>query len=296
MSPLFELHARPELDAPVLVIALEGWIDAGFAAATALATIRAQTELDVVATFDADTLLDHRARRPTLHLADGLVTGVTWPAIELTATVDQVGNDVLLLVGAEPDHGWRAFSRAVVDLALEFGVRLVTGLGAYPAPAPHTRPTRVVATAGSPDLAQLVGFVPGRIDVPGGVAAAIEAQATEVGLPAVGLWAQVPHYAAAMPFPAAAAALLDALHRTAGVAFGTGTLLQEATSTRNRLDSLVADSPEHAELVRQLERQVDHEATRTAPAPGPGDGALEAVSGDELAEELERFLREQGPE
>lgn len=294
MSPLFELHERPELDAPVLVVALEGWIDAGFAAATALSTIRAQTELDTVVTFDADNLLDHRARRPTMHLDDGLVTGLTWPSIELTATVDRVGNDVLLLVGAEPDHGWRAFSQAVIDLALEFGVRLVTGLGAYPAPAPHTRPTRVVATAGTPDLAQLVGYVPGRIDVPSGVGAAIEQQATEVGLPAVGLWAQVPHYAAAMPYPGAAAALIDALEHTAGISFGAGTLVQEATATRARLDRLVADSPEHGELVRQLEHQLDLDAAPSNPEPPPEDGTLEEVSGDELAEELERFLREQG--
>ncbi|MCX7621891.1 MAG: PAC2 family protein, partial [Acidimicrobiales bacterium] len=108
---------------------------------------------------------------------------------------------------------------AVVDLALEFGVRMVAGLGASPAPVPHTRACRVVSTATSPELARAVGFVPGRIDVPAGVHAPIELRCAEAGLPAVGLWAQVPHYAAAMPYPAAAVALIEALGRIAGVRF-----------------------------------------------------------------------------
>jgi predicted ATP-grasp superfamily ATP-dependent carboligase len=283
VSPLFELHERPDLDSPVVILALEGWIDAGYAAAAALRTIRDHNELVTVATFDADNLLDHRSRRPTMTLVDGVNTGLVWPSIELCAAVDRSGKDVLLLMGAEPDHTWRAFADAAVDLALEFGARLVTGLGAYPAPVPHTRPARIVSTATSRELAEVVGFIPGRVDVPAGVAAAIELRAAEVGLPATGLWAQVPHYASAMPYPAAAAALIEGLDHAAGISFGTGDLVDEATKTRTRLDELVAGSPEHLELVRQLEEQVD-----TIDA-----GTMAEMSGDELAAEFERFLRDQ---
>jgi hypothetical protein len=281
---LFELIERPDLDSPVCVLALDGWIDAGLGAGQALASIVEDAEMTTVATFDSDALLDHRARRPTVHLVDGINTGLTWPSIELRVTTDQDGNEALFLVGAEPDHHWRAFSRAVGDLALEFGCRLLVGLGAYPAPVPHTRPTKLVSTATTEELAELVGYVHGHIDVPAGVHAAIERRCADLGLPAVGLWAQVPHYAAAMPYPAASVALVEGLERIGGLRFDPGNLADEASTTRERLDSLVANSDEHVEMVHQLEQHVD---------------ALEAAadeglpSGDELAAEVERFLRDQ---
>ena len=241
-----------------------------------------------VATFDADELLDHRSRRPTMHLVDGVVTDLSWPSIELRAGTDDLGSDVLLLTGAEPDHRWRAFATAVVDLALDLGVRQVHGLGAYPAPVPHTRPTSVVATATTPEGAAQVGFVPGRIDVPGGVAAAIEARCASQGVPASGLWAQVPHYAAAMPYPPASVALLEALQRVAGLRFPPGSLAEDAASTRARIDGLVAGNPEHEAMVRQLEEQVDAQ-----PEPAGEDTFL--MSGEDLAAELEEFLRDEGP-
>ena len=282
---LFELVERPDLESPALVVALEGWIDAGFGAATALTTITAQSEFETVAVFDADRLLDHRSRRPTLHLADGVNAGLSWPAIELRATADRLGTEALFLVGAEPDHEWRAFSAAVVDLALEFGTRLVVGLGAYPAAVPHTRPTRVVCTATTRELAEQVGYLPGRIDVPAGAQAAIERACDEVGLPAVGLWAQVPHYAAAMPYPAAAEALLATLARVADLSFDTGELAAAAAETRERIDALIAANPEHVAMVRQLEEHLESlEAAERGDLP----------SGEELAAELERFLRDQG--
>jgi len=284
VSPLFELHERPDLDSPAFIIALDGWIDAGYGAASALRTVREHNEFVTVATFDTDNLLDHRSRRPSMQLVDGVNTGLTWPTIELCAGVDRGGKDVLLLVGAEPDHTWRAFSDAAVDLALEFGARMVTGLGAYPAPVPHTRPTRIVSTATTRELAEIVGYIPGQVEVPAGVAAAIELRAAEVGLPAVGLWAQVPHYASAMPYPAAAAALIEGLDHAVGVHFGTGDLIDEAAKTRTRLDELVAGSPEHLDLVRQLEEHVDT----------IDEGQISEMSGDELAAEFEKFLRDQG--
>jgi hypothetical protein len=282
---LFELIERPDLDSPALLVALDGWIDAGLGAAQALATITDALEMTTLATFDADVLLDHRARRPTMHLIDGVNTGLTWPSIELRVAIDDSGQETLFLVGAEPDHQWQAFSRAVGDLALEFGARLVVNLGAYPAPVPHTRPTKLVSTATTSDLATLVGFVHGHIDVPAGVHAAIERRCADVGLPAVGLWAQVPHYAAAMPYPAASLAIIEGLRRIAGLRFTTGNLGDESTQTRERLDALVANSDEHVEMIRQLEAHVD-----TLEAAESGG----LVSGDDLAAEVERFLRDQG--
>ena len=285
---LYEFVERPDLDAPAMVVVLDGWIDAGLGAASARAALLASVDPVTVATFDSDQLLDHRARRPTMHLVDGVVTGLTWPSVELQAASDADGRDLLLLVGSEPDHAWRAFTRAAVDLALEFGARMVVGLGAYPAPVPHTRPTKLAVTAGDP---RLVGadMVRATIDVPAGVQAAIERRATEVGLPAIGLWAQVPHYVAAMPYPAASVALLEGLSSVAGVRIDSPALRQEMNNTRQRIDALIAENDDHVRMVQQLETAVDAEGSTA----GTGLGAGPLPSGDELAAELERFLRDQ---
>jgi hypothetical protein len=279
----YELHQEPQLDSPVLVLTLEGWIDAGYAAASAAAVLLRDFDMAPVATFDADELLDHRARRPIMHLVDGVNTGLSWPGIELRSASDQAGNDLLFLLGAEPDHSWRAFTEEVVNLALQFGTRMVVGLGAYPAAVPHTRPTMLSCTASTPELAAAWPYLRGTLDVPAGVQAAIERRCAEVGLPAIGLWAQVPHYTAAMTYPAASLALLEALGEVAGVSVPTGELVDDAATARSRLDAIIADNPEHAEMVEHLEREADHQVQ-----PGP------LPSGEDLAAELEQFLREQG--
>jgi proteasome assembly chaperone (PAC2) family protein len=288
MADLYEIVERPELQAPVLILALDGWIDAGVGAANARAALLSHLGPSTVAVFDSDQLLDHRARRPTMHLVDGVVTGLTWPSVELQVAKDTVGNDLLLLVGSEPDHAWRAFTRSVVELAQGFGVRLVVGLGAYPAPVPHTRPTKLAVTAGDAALATL-SMVRATIDVPAGVQAAIERRATEVELPAIGLWAQVPHYVAAMPYPAASLALLEGLATVAGLQVDSPTLRQEIDATRERIDALIAQNDEHVQMVRQLEAAADAERTDS----GTGLDAGSLPSGDELAAELEQYLRDQ---
>lgn len=277
-DPLYELHERPSLDAPVLVMALDGWIDAGLGAATALATLMASVDVSVVATFDTDTLLDHRSRRPILHIDEGVNTGLTWPSLHLHAGRDREGRALLVLAGPEPDHSWAAFCRSVVTLTTALGATIAVGLGAFPAPVPHTRATRLAATASSRELADRVGFVGGRIDVPAGVQAALERAFGDAGVPAVGLWARVPHYLAAMPYPSASAALLRGLADLTGLAVDVDELDRAAAEARVQVDQLVANNAEHVQLVAQLESQVD----------------AELPSGDELAEELERFLRDQG--
>lgn len=275
---IYELLEQPDLESPVLVLALDGWVDAGLAAQTARAALLEALDTVTVATFDADDLLDHRARRPVMSLHDGILTALTWPSIELRAATDADGNDLLLLVGAEPDHRWRAFTGAVVDLAMQFGSRLAVGLGAYPAPVPHTRTTRLACSASDEHLARFCA-VRTTVDVPGGVHAAIERRAAEAGLPAIGLWAQIPHYASAMPSPAGAAALLDGLAQVATLGIDTDDLHAQAAANRERLDELVAANPEHLEMVRRLEEAWD---------------ADESTTGEVLASEIERFLREQG--
>ncbi len=283
--PIYELHEQPDLDSPILLVALEGWIDAGYAAGRAVESIIGQTESTLVATFDADTLLDFRARRPTMHLIDGVNTGLTWSTIELHAMQSPNGTDVLLLTGVEPDHAWNAFATAVRDLTLDFGIRMQLGFGAYPAGVPHTRPVVLSATASDDDLAATVGYVRGTIDVPAGIEAVIERTITDAGLPAVGIWAQVPHYAATMRYPAAAARLIEGLNQIAGSDFSVADLGEEIDETRQRIDGLLDGNPEHQAMIRQLEAQTDEETeSRIADLP----------SGDDLAEELQRFLREQG--
>jgi proteasome assembly chaperone (PAC2) family protein len=291
VSRLFEFHEHPELESPVLVVALDGWIDAGLGAQQARSCIEEQIDPILVATFDTDELLDHRARRPTMQLVEGVHAGLEWPAIELHAAADRAGNEFLLLSGAEPDHQWRAFSSSVVDLAMELGVRMVIGLGAYPAPVPHTRPTGLASTATTRELADLVGHVPGAIAVPAGIQAAIEDRCATVGLPAVGLWAQVPHYVAAMPYPAAAVALLEGVRRVAGLELEPRGLGELAAAARARIDELVGQNDEHQQMVAQLESQADLATPGGTSSRGGELGPL--PSGDELAAELERFLRDQ---
>ncbi|MGH8996494.1 MAG: PAC2 family protein, partial [Acidimicrobiales bacterium] len=172
--PLYRIHQEPTLHRPVLVVGLEGWVDAGLGAATAIASILAADSSDLVATFDGDHFLDQRARRPVVRLVDGVNTEITWPQTQLRASHDADGNDVLYLVGPEPDFHWRGFVDAMVELAQRFGVRLVVGLGAFPAPAPHTRPVRLVATAPptSSELIDRVGRARGELEVPAGVSSA----------------------------------------------------------------------------------------------------------------------------
>lgn len=286
---LYELHDRPSLEHPVMVMVLDGWIDAGFAASTAVQTLLQGLDTYPIATFDADRLLDHRARRPIMHLVEGVNVGLSWPGIELRGAVDEAGNDLLLLVGAEPDHSWRAFMDDALGLAQQFGTRMVIGLGAYPATVPHTRPITMSITASSPELAAVSGLLRGTLDVPAGVQAALEFRCGELDLPAVGLWAQVPHYVSGemTPYPAAALALIDQLAHTGGLSLPTGSLRDDSERTRNRIDAAMSTNSEHLAMLHALEQRHD-ELTQAGPAT-PDD----LPSADELAAEVERFLRDQ---
>jgi predicted ATP-grasp superfamily ATP-dependent carboligase len=237
----------------------------------------------VLATFDTDLLLDQRARRPIMRIENGVNMGLTWPEITLRFGANRSGRSLLVLSGPEPDLRWRQFTAEVVALGRQLGVELVIGLGAFPAPVPHTRAVRLSATATTPELAQAVGFLPATIEVPAGIHAALERGFAEAGVAAVGIWAQVPHYTAAMPYPAASAALLDKLAEMGGFSIDTSALHAAGKQTFTQIEQLIANSDEHQAMVRQLERQLDQEPSSDSLGPIP--------SGDELAAELERFLR-----
>jgi hypothetical protein len=291
-NELHVLHERPPVSEPVLVLALDGWIDAGFGAAVARRALLDANPTELVATFDTDRLLDFRARRPTMRLIDGEVTSITWPGIELRAPVNAGDAPLVFLVGAEPDHSWGAFGAGVVDLAQVIGVRLVVGLGAYPTTVPHTRPSRLAASLSTPELGQGRDYLLASIEVPAGVQAALEKACAEDGIPSIGLWSQVPHYVVTMEYPAAGAALVDGLADIAGIELDASGLRDEAATLRRRLDELVAANPEHAAMVRRLEEQYDAEVLGPVDQGGLAGGRLPTA--DELAAEVERFLRDQG--
>lgn len=287
MSDLVQLHGHPTLSSPVMILALEGWIDAGMAAAGAMTSILDGIDTEPLATFDTDALLDHRARRPMMSLVEGEIVNLNWPAIEVRGGIDEAGNHVVLVIGAEPDHAWGRFCSAVTDLALDLDVRMVVGLGAYPAPVPHTRETHLALTSPSADVINAhSGFFRGTVEVPAGIQAAIEVSTHEVGISSMALWAQVPHYISGLSYPAGSLALLEGLGRVAGLSFPTAALSIEATNTRERLDELVAGNRQHEDMLRQLEEVVDSAPMSAEMGPLP--------TGDQIADEFERFLREQG--
>jgi len=279
---LYTLHEVPALDAPAMIVHLHGWIDAAEAAGEAMDVIAAQVDGEVIAEFDTEWLLDHRAHRPTLRVVDGVNAGFDWPSIVVKSGTDTTGNDVVVLTGPEPDLNWRGFVAAVVDIANRLGVRRVLGLGAYPAPAPHSRPSRLSVNAATPELASL-GTTPATLDVAGGVQAVLEYEMHQAGIEAVGLWAQVPHYISGARYPAASVALVDGLVGTAGLVFDSSELAADALATRSHLDRIVAEDSEHSEMVAELVAEYDDmvDAEAAFVASGDLDGALEALLRDE---------------
>ena len=264
------------LVAPAIVAAFDGWIDAGGASTAAAERIAGGGES--VVTFDADLLYDYRSRRPVLDIVDGTLTELVWPEVTIKRSrVD--GRDLLVLTGPEPDFRWRELGSEILELALRLGVIEWVSLGAIPAAVPHTRPVPILANASRsgllhPEEAQ---GPQGLLRVPAAALSTIEL-ALAASIPTVGFYAQVPHYVGGA-FPAATIALLEHAGRHLGVQIPLGPLPDEAAATRARIDAAVeADEDSRAYLTR-LESVAAEE------------GGL--PSGDELASEIERFLRGQ---
>ncbi len=271
---LYELTDEPALDAPVMIAAFEGWVDAGGAGTTAAEQVADGGR--VLATFDADAIYDYRARRPTLDILDGRPTRLDWPA--LVARGLTIGErDIVVLTGPEPDYRWRELSEAVVSLAHQLGVASWASLGAIPAAVPHTRPVPILATASA------TGLLPegirqgpdGMLRVPSAALSVFELSVASAGIPAVGFFAQVPHYVSGT-YPTASIALLTALGRHLGVEFPIGQLATRALERRNLLDAAATTDESTRAHVERLERIADETGL---------------PAGDELIADIERFLR-----
>lgn len=288
MPELYQLTGEPPPPNPVIIAVLDGWVDAGLAASTALTALVETIEFRPYAVFDDEPLIDLRARRPQLRISDGVSQSLSFAQPVLQVGTDRLGSGIALLSGPEPDFRWRSFSQAVVEIARQMDARMLVGLGGFPAGAPHTRPVRLAATASSPEIARQVGYVDGTIEVPAGAQAALERAFALASIPSVGLWARVPHYVSAMAFPAASVALLDGIASLTGLVIDSDVLTEAAEEARRKVDELIRQSPEHAAMIHQLEANID--VLEGAPDLTEQD----VPSGDEIAAELERYLRGDG--
>lgn len=220
-------------------------------------------------------------------ISNGVISKLTWPQPTIRVGRDRNGKGVVFLVGPEPDLLWHAFSDEVVRIARELDVSLVVSLGGFPFAWPHTRPVRLAATASSQELAEKVGFLRGTIEAPAGLADVIASHCGVAGIDSVGLWARVPHYVASMPFPAAALALIEGLTLLTGIDVDVTDLDHSAAEARDTINDLIVASAEHVEMVRNLEEQ----ASLVGPDDDTGAVVANLPSGDEIAAELERYLR-----
>ena len=263
------------LDAPVLVAALEGWVDAGTAGTLAAGQLAENGR--VVATFDGDAIYDYRARRPTLDIADGRPMRLEWAELRVLAT-RVAERDLLVLRGPEPDYRWRELSDDMVALARQLGVVTWVSLGAIPAAVPHTRPVPILATASAPGLLpkEIRQGPDGLLRVPAAALSVLEMAVGAAGIPAVGLFAQVPHYFNGA-YPTAALALLGSLGQFLGVELPVGALATQALERRSLLDAAAAADEDTKAHVERLELLADQSRL---------------PAGDELIAEIERFLRE----
>ena len=265
----------PALRRPNLVAAFRGWNDAGGAASLAAGYLRAVTDAERCAVIDSEPFIDYQQTRPTVELVDGDVRRLDWPETEVYASEK---SDLVVVVGTEPNMRWRAFSGAIADLARRYRVDLVITMGALLADTPHTRPVPVSATASDDELMERFGLARSTYEGPTGIVGVLHDACARAGLRSASLWAATPHYISATPNPQAALALLERLSEMIGTPPGSSELERAASEYALRVASAISDDPDIAGYVQQLE-----EAADTADPP----------SGDELAADFERYLREQ---
>jgi PAC2 family len=278
--PLYRLtHDLPALRDAVLIASFDGWVDAAECASRAVGHIAGTG--DPVATFDPDALFDYRSRRPVLDVQDGRLSDLTWPELAVRH-VRAGGRDLLVFSGAEPDLRWQELAADVVALVRRLGVSQWVSLGAVPGAVAHTRPVPVMVTASRDGLLRddEAPGPEGLLRVPSAALSVLEMAVTEAGTPAVGFYAQVPPYAS-IGYAAASIALLDRLAHHLDLRLEADELVDEDREQRARYDAAVAGDAMLRETVARLESAGDL-------------GAEQLPSGDELAREIERFLRRQG--
>ena len=274
---LYSLDGKTDLNAPVLVAAFDGWVDAGQAGT--LAAEQLAQGGTVVASFDGDQIYDYRARRPTLDIVNGTLMSLDWPELRLRTT-SFGGRDLLILSGPEPDYRWRELSTDVAGLAKRLGVTSWVSLGAIPAAVAHTRPVPVLGTASVRGLLpdDVVQGPDGRLRVPSAAISVMELAASSAGIPCLGFYAQVPHYVSAT-YPAAALELVAHVGRYLALDLPLGELPAKALATRSLLDAATANDEQTRAYVEKLEAMTDEAKLPT---------------GDELIADIERYLRDGG--
>jgi predicted ATP-grasp superfamily ATP-dependent carboligase len=273
---------RPVLDHPVLIAAFRGWNDGAQGASLAGGFLAKTWDAEQFASIDPEEFYDFQATRPMVSLVDGITRQVDWPENDFYhASPEGLGRSALLLLGVEPSMRWRRFSSLIVDLAREYDVEMVVTLGALLADVPHTRPAPVTGTAGDPQLVEQLGLQMSRYEGPTGIVGVLHDACSKASLPSVSLWAAVPHYVSLAPSPRAALALCQRLGDLLETKIDTSELEQAVEAYTDRVTEAVASDEETAEYVQELERRAEMIDETSLP------------SGDSLAAELTRFLREQ---
>lgn len=275
----------PQLRNPILICTFSGWNDAANAASTAVGAVADSLETELVAQIDPEEFFDFQANRPQIELTEGMLRGVTWPENLIVAgRSDGAERDLLLVSGTEPSTRWRTFCNAVLDVAERCGVETMISFGALIADVAHTRPVPITGLATSDELIERLGFEDVAYEGPTGILGVLHGIARERGLTAASLWAAVPHYAAAVPNPKAALALMRRLEGLTGVPLDVGELEDATKSFEEQVSQAVAANPEIKEMVDRLEEQQDDLA---------GLGSEDVPSGDAIAREFQDFLRRQ---
>jgi proteasome assembly chaperone (PAC2) family protein len=272
---------------PVLVAGFEGWNDAADAASAAAQWVSQHGgPAKRIAGIDPEEHFDFQSRRPNVELVDGVTRAVRWPE-NVFFTVQFEGRDLVVLRGIEPSYRWKSFCDAVLDVVRETGCEMVVTFGALLADVPHTRKVRITGTATDPELIRRLDLAHSRYEGPTGIVGVLHDACHSAGVPSVSLWAPVPHYIAAPPNPPATLGLLERFASLLGLEFDLDRLEESVGTWRRRVDEVAGDDDDVRAYVQKLEERYDTEALEGTTW---GD---QLPSGEELASELERFLREQ---
>jgi proteasome assembly chaperone (PAC2) family protein len=289
MQPLIWDRRPDGLRAPALVCAFKGWNDAGDAASAALTFMGASLNASRFATIDPEDFYDFQATRPKIELVDGRTRQLTWPTVEVwEARVPRAPRDLILLSGPEPSMRWRTFNQLIIDLAEALDVQMVVTLGALLADVPHSRPVGITGFATDEALQERADLHPSSYEGPTGITGVLHAACADAGLPSASLWATVPHYVAAAPNPKAALALVRKLEGVVGVTVDATELESAAGDYERQVSLAVQSDPDVQAFVERLEKVAEEEDEPVDPSQLP--------SGDSLAREFQRFLRQRGPD
>ena len=281
------IHDEVELNDPVMVAAFRGWNDAGDAASFAATHLGRVWSARKVASIDPEEFYDFQAVRPQVELRDGVTRTISWPSNELSAArLPGSPHDVLVFVGTEPNLRWKTFSALIVELARRHGAGLVITLGALLADVPHSRPVPITGTAADQDLIQRLGLQRSRYEGPTGIVGVLHDAFAQRQIPSASLWAAVPHYLAVNPNPKAALALVDKAVELIGTPAEIDDLQRATTTYEERVAEMVATDEDVQAYVQLLESRSDDRSLENPIAPE------ELPSGDALAAELEKFLRD----